>query len=134
MFNTATATGLKPTRIFELFNPASHTVLIFGPALEEPETRTLLQPVLKALERLSPGLVHTALIVRGDAIAPPFSEMDFILKDSEGHAFQNYSIVGGQLDTVVVRPDTYFGAFVNDLAGVEKYCLWSSDHLLETST
>lgn len=67
----ATATGLEPTRLFELFNPASHTVLIFVPALEEHETRAFLQPVLKALRRLSPGLVHTALIVRGDAIAPP---------------------------------------------------------------
>lgn len=117
----ATATVLEPTRIFELFNPASHTVLISVPLLEEHETRALLQPVLKALRRLSPGLVHTALIVRGDAIAPPFSEIDFVLKDSEGHAFQNYGIVDGQLAIVVVRPDTYIGAFVNDFEGVEKY-------------
>lgn len=117
----ATATGLKPTRIFELFNTASHTVLIFVPGLEEHKTRALLQPVLKALGRLSPGLVHTALIVRGDAIDPPFPEMDFVLKDTEGHAFQNYGIVAGQLAIIVVRPDTYIGAFVNDRAGVEKY-------------
>lgn len=117
----ATATVLEPTRIFELFNPASHTVLISVPLLEEHETRALLQPVLKALRRLSPGLVHTALIVRGDAIAPPFSEIDFVLKDSEGHAFQYYGIVDGQLAIVVVRPDTYIGAFVNDFEGVEKY-------------
>lgn len=91
------------------------------PALEEHETRAFLQHVLKALRRLSPGLVHTALIVRGDAIAPPFTEIDFMLKDSEEHAFQNYGIADGQLAIVVVRPDTYIGAFVNDFDGVEKY-------------
>lgn len=44
-----------------------------------------------------------------------------MLKDSEEHAFQNYGIADGQLAIVVVRPDTYIGAFVNDFDGVEKY-------------
>ena len=113
----------KTMRIFDLFDPTMHTVLVFSSATSEDETRGLTQPVLSALERLAPGLVRTALIVRGDAkdAHVPYAEVDYVLKDAEGYAFKDYGLEEGKSAVVVVRPDTYIGAFALGANGVKRY-------------
>lgn len=117
----AGATDEKPLRLFELFNPALHTVLILSSDSTETPERT--QSVLGVLGRLPSGLVRTILIVTGEAadVHAPSSGVDFILKDSEGHAFKNFGLGDGKSAIIIVRPDSYIGAFIHDATGVEKY-------------
>jgi len=117
----AGATDEKSLRLFELFNPAVHTVLIFSST--PAETPILVQSALSVLGRLPSGLVHTILIIPGDATDAyaAYPSVDFVLKDSEGHAFKNYGLGGGESAIIIVRPDSYIGAFVKDASSMEKY-------------
>ena len=51
----------------------------------------------------------------------PQPEVDYVLKDVEGYAFENYGLEEGKSAVVVVRPDTYIGAFALGADGVQKY-------------
>ena len=97
--------------------------MLFRSATSEDEIRTLTQPVLTALKCIAPGLIRTVLVVRGDAKVMHVSqpEVEYILKDAEGYAFENYGLEEGKSAAVVVRPDTYIGAFALGADGVQKY-------------
>lgn len=117
----AGATDERRLRLFELLSPALHTVLILSSdSTEEP---TLAQSILGVLGHLPSGLLRTILIIPGqatDAYAP-YPSVDFVLKDCEGHAFKNYGLGDGKSAIIIVRPDSYIGAFIHDATGVEKY-------------
>lgn len=121
LVSVAGATDEKPLRLFELFNPALHTVLILSS--DSTEASTLAQSVLGVLGRLPSGLVRTILIIPGDSTDAHalYPSVDFVLKDGEGHAFTNYGLGGDKTAIIIVRPDSYIGAFINDVTGVEKY-------------
>lgn len=115
----AGATDEKRLRLFELFNPALHTVLI----LSSDSTEASTLAVLGVLGRLPSGLVRTILVIPSDSADAhaPYPNVDIFLKDSEGHAFKNYGLGGDKTAIIIVRPDSYIGAFINDVTGVEKY-------------
>lgn len=115
----AGATDEKRLRLFELFNPALHTVLI----LSSDSTEASTLAVLGVLGRLPSGLVRTILVIPGDSADAhaPYPNVDFVLKDGEGHAFKNYGLGGDKTAIIIVRPDSYIGAFINDVTGVQKY-------------
>lgn len=117
----AGATDDNPLRLFELFSPAIHTALILSS--DATEAPSLAQSVVDILGRLSSGLVRTILVIPGDSADAhaPYPNVDFVLKDGEGHAFKNYGLGGDKTAIIIVRPDSYIGAFINDVTGVEKY-------------
>ncbi|EJD01753.1 uncharacterized protein FOMMEDRAFT_126912 [Fomitiporia mediterranea MF3/22] len=118
--------GEKVTRLFEVFNPSTHTALIFTSNPSDATTRE----VLDSMTKLHSGLVRTSLILPKDSsyTAKDISSpgIDFVFKDTEGHAYTGYGINGnGELEkattVVIVRPDAVVGAFAMSKAGVDRY-------------
>ncbi|KAI5121047.1 hypothetical protein M0805_008623 [Coniferiporia weirii] len=111
-----------PTRLFDVFSPSKHTVLVFASTHSAGKTQAMLDP----FKALIPGLVHAVLIL------PPQSsfdasmrsaEVEYVYEDTKGHAYGGYglSTEDGTPTVVIVRPDGMVGAFARTVAGVEKY-------------
>ncbi|KAK0434565.1 FAD binding domain-containing protein [Armillaria borealis] len=85
-------------RLFELFGVSHHTILVFG-------------------------LIRTVQIVRADfgrhVECGPFCA-DYTVEDTRGHAYDAYSLTEGCC-AVVVRPDGFIGAIVQDNDGLRQY-------------
>ncbi|GJE86853.1 ubiquinone biosynthesis hydroxylase [Phanerochaete sordida] len=100
------------TRLFDIFGPMHHTVLLFGGA----ETG-----VLDILHALPPGFVKVlAIQAPGEAFA---HNGDVILvEDSDVHARKGYGLneQSGPI-AVAVRPDGMIGAFATSAKGLEQY-------------
>ncbi|EKM55694.1 uncharacterized protein PHACADRAFT_94045, partial [Phanerochaete carnosa HHB-10118-sp] len=108
--------GGTDTRLFDIFSPAHHTVLLFGVSEKEAEmlgvARTLPSDLVKILLVSSPGEVHVA--------ANDVSSI--VVEDKDGHGRRGYGLEG-QADSVavVVRPDGMIGAFATSAKGLERY-------------
>ena len=110
------------TRLFDIFKPTKHTILILLTDPDAKKSLSLIQHVLSKIEKLAPGLFTTALIIPsttpdGDV---PNVGVDYVLKDSDGHTFKNFGLEGKSY-IAIVRPDGIVGAFASDVAGVEHY-------------
>ncbi|KAA1471043.1 hypothetical protein DENSPDRAFT_818920 [Dentipellis sp. KUC8613] len=104
-----TKTG-KATRLFDVFGPEHHTVLIF--------TDGEITSVLPPLARLPSGSIRTVVILSQDAApAETVEAADLVLQDKKGYAYPAY----GAIHVAVVRPDGVVGALVGGAPGVEKY-------------
>ncbi|EJC99073.1 uncharacterized protein FOMMEDRAFT_161305 [Fomitiporia mediterranea MF3/22] len=111
-----------PGRLFDIFNPAIHTVLLFvadGPAVEQ--ARAIISP----FSSIDPGLIQKVLVLPAGTDPSNIStrEMKHVVVDSEGHAFTNYGVDPSESSptVVVVRPDAMIGAFLKTEAGARKY-------------
>ncbi|KAJ7485703.1 FAD binding domain-containing protein [Mycena latifolia] len=108
--------GGAVTRLFELFGPAAHTVLVFGGDVEAH------QAVARALEGWPQGTVRAVRMQRAGTAAEiaPFGE---VLQDREGHAYAGYvsDVAEGELTVVIVRPDGMVGAVVSELDDIARY-------------
>ncbi|EKM55695.1 uncharacterized protein PHACADRAFT_256507 [Phanerochaete carnosa HHB-10118-sp] len=108
--------GGNDTRLFDIFSPAHHTVLLFG--VDEKEAgvlgvvRALPSDLVKILLVSSPGEVH---VTTND-------ESNIVVEDKDGHGRRPYGLEGqtGPV-VVVVRPDGMIGAFATSAKGLEKY-------------
>ncbi|RDX54604.1 hypothetical protein OH76DRAFT_1397960 [Lentinus brumalis] len=109
------ATG-KETSLFEIFKPNAHTVLVFSPK----HAGSGAQEVVAAAQASPLASVTKTLVLGRDGV-PPTIEGASAYHDKEGHAYKAYGVDDGVLTVVVVRPDGYIGAFVNDVDGLQTY-------------
>ncbi|KAF7309292.1 FAD-binding-3 domain-containing protein [Mycena indigotica] len=90
----------KETSLFEVFDVALHTVLLFGASsaaisgLRRPAGATQMVQIL-------PASVDTAPL-KADGV-------DIVLHDARGHAYAGYGVEAGETVVVVVRPDGVVG-------------------------
>ncbi|KAA1479244.1 monooxygenase [Dentipellis sp. KUC8613] len=97
------------TRLFDVFGPEHHTVLVFT----DGEASSALAP----LARVPAGLVRTVAIRSQNALSGEAAAgVDLVLHDRDGHAYPAYGA-----HVAVVRPDGVVGALVGGAEGVEKY-------------
>ncbi|RDX51467.1 hypothetical protein OH76DRAFT_1346666 [Lentinus brumalis] len=110
------ATG-KETSLFEIFKPNTHTVLVFSPT----HARDSGVQEVAAAAQASPLASVTKMLVLGRDGVPTAIDGANAYHDKEGHAYKAYGVDDGVLTVVVVRPDGYIGAFVNDVDGLQTY-------------
>ncbi|KAK0497238.1 FAD binding domain-containing protein [Armillaria luteobubalina] len=105
-------------RLFELFGASHHTILVFVRDLHRCSS------ILKGIASSCPkGLIRTVQIIRADigrhVECGPFCA-DYTVEDTRGHAYDAYSLTEGCC-AVVVRPDGFIGAIVQDNNGLRQY-------------
>lgn len=103
------------SRLFDHFDCASHTVLIFS------EDTYQSYAMVKEVNSWRQGAIRTIQIMKAGTHKDcgPFYT-DLALEDTMGHAYDAYSFVEDCL-TVVVRPDGFIGAIVQDSMGLRDY-------------
>lgn len=115
-------TQTQTTKLFDIFTPNAHTVLIF-PTANEKETQSFVDSVVQKLKGLPNGLVRVVLILPKSHpnTSGSIFGIDIVVRDDEGHAYTNYGLNTDAATVVLVRPDAYIGGIVNGSNGVEKY-------------
>lgn len=109
--------GGAQTRLFDVFCPIYHTVLVFTPDV------TFSKDVLE-VSRKYPGEVVRAVIIlpQGSEVTGETNAAQAdVVVDHGGHAYRAYLAVKGEKKVVVVRPDGVVGAMVHGVEGVEQY-------------
>jgi hypothetical protein len=105
----------EPTRLFNMFKPWLHTVLIFGDGLAPSVLRTLGRYPDKTIQVFS-------IAVQGTPLAAPLNAGTVtILEDQHHHAYTGYAVDKGCDTVIVVRPDGVIGAIVFGVKGLEQY-------------
>lgn len=102
------------TKLFNIFKPWLHTVLIFG--------NNLASPVLRALGRYPNGAIQTFCIVPKGTFLP--APLQMVLEDRDGHAYTGYAVDRARDTVIVVRPDGVIGAIGFGVEGIEQYFDW----------
>ncbi|KAJ7782041.1 FAD binding domain-containing protein [Mycena maculata] len=97
--------------LFDVFDAARHTVLVFSASPERIST------VTQVLSRLPEDTVRCVAIVPSDAAD---LQTEMVLEDTQGHAYSNYDS-NGACDIAVVRPDFVLGALVSSSEALERY-------------
>ncbi|KAF8075005.1 FAD binding domain-containing protein [Lyophyllum atratum] len=96
-------------RLFKIFGPAYHTVLMFTSAHEQCAI------LIQSLSQYPQGTVRSAVIVRrGHAVPTQCQGAGIVLEDLGGHAHEAYGAENGWGLVIV-------GAIVSGLAGLHKY-------------
>ncbi|PBK78579.1 hypothetical protein ARMSODRAFT_947517 [Armillaria solidipes] len=99
---------LGGTTLFSLFKSTVHTVLVFSKWSADLEA---------GLKTLPSAAVQTFVIVDANERLEGVS----MLVDSEGHARKAYMVEEDSPAIVIVRPDSFIGAIVTAVEGVERY-------------
>ncbi|EJC99071.1 uncharacterized protein FOMMEDRAFT_161302 [Fomitiporia mediterranea MF3/22] len=113
-----------PNRLFDIFNPAMHTILLF---VADQSLIEQANAIIAPFCSIDPGLIQKVLVLPAgtDAsnISASFCDAKHVIMDSEGHAFTNYGMDPSNESptVVVVRPDAMIGAFLKTVAGTRKY-------------
>ncbi|EIW80606.1 hypothetical protein CONPUDRAFT_166087 [Coniophora puteana RWD-64-598 SS2] len=109
-------------RMFDIFEPTRHTVLIFAPTPENA------RPMLEALDRQGSGRDKWTEVVSSVVVLPAGATVSdgrlegvLLLEDAEGFAYAGFSPGEGETHTVVVRPDGYIGAVGRSIEGIKRY-------------
>ena len=106
----------EETSLFEFFKLYRHTLLLFdsqGDGLRVKE-------IVAAVQTSSIFGTSKVLILSRDGV-PTAVDGASAYHDKEGHAHKAYGVDGQALTAVVVRPDGYIGAFVEDVNGLQAY-------------
>ncbi|KAG6886207.1 hypothetical protein C0993_010769 [Termitomyces sp. T159_Od127] len=86
-------------RLFNIFTPRHHTVLIFSRALDQ------CPAIIRTLKGLPPDLVQSVVVLsRGQGIPAYCQGVTSVFEDWEGHAHDAYAIKD-EWAVVVIRPD-----------------------------
>ncbi|KAF7982425.1 hypothetical protein HWV62_28549 [Athelia sp. TMB] len=116
------AKGVANTRLFDIFKPYKHTVLVFSSAAPTEQCTA----ILRALERYPKDLiqsvvVHSWQVYKGDDAGLETATM--VLRDKLGHAYDGYAVIPrAEAPTVyIIRPDGVIGGLVHGVEGVDKY-------------
>lgn len=106
----------KLTRLFQLFSPAKHTVLIFA-------GKSDYKAALDALESYSADLVQSVLVVDpGKAVVTVLaSDTLTFVEDTKGYAHDAYKVTEGPSGIFVIRPDGVVGARLGSAEGITRY-------------
>jgi fermentation-respiration switch protein FrsA (DUF1100 family) len=104
------------TRLFDVFGPAAHTVLVFG------GDAAMHEGVKRALGHWLKGTERTVLVRRA-GVKGESGVVGQALADREGHAYAGYAggMAEGEASIVIVRPDGMIGAVVSEAEGIERY-------------
>ncbi|KAG6837349.1 hypothetical protein H0H93_010951 [Arthromyces matolae] len=104
----------QSTRLFNIFTPSHHTVLIFSPALSQ------LPDIVQLLKRLPSSVIQSVLLRRRQEVPMLCNHegVTSIIEDQNGHAHNAYT-VDDQYAVVVVRPDGVVGAILHGMTGLE---------------
>ena len=108
----------ETTRLFDVFKPDVHTVLLFGSGdLKE------LDAALDILRIHPRELFKLVLIVApGAVIQGNVEDLDIILEDTKGNAKEGYGLQDSTAPVMIlVRPDGMIGAFAISERGVQSY-------------
>lgn len=108
-----------PTRLFDIFSPSVHTVLVFATHSSAAQALEMLRP----LKALGEDLFQSFLIVpKGDADNVQFPDGE-VYEDVGGHAYTGYGVevAKSTATVVIVRPDAMVGAFATSVTGIERY-------------
>ncbi|KAK7044484.1 FAD-binding-3 domain-containing protein [Favolaschia claudopus] len=105
------------TRLFDVFGPSTHTVLVFGGDAAAHDSLT------RALTDWPKGTVQTVVLTRRGKSVDSVESGGKVLKDSDGHAYAGYAqdLNDGQMAVAIVRPDGVIGAVAKGAAEVEQY-------------
>ena len=105
-------TGDTGTRLFNIFKPHRHTVLIFSDKVD-------YKSAIAGLEKYPVDLVHRAIISKpGDGMIVADGIDCDVFEDRDGHAYEAYK---GALGICVIRPDGVVGARVRGSDGLHHY-------------
>ena len=102
------------TRLFDVFCPIYHTVLVFAPDAESAAD------ALEVLKRYPRDVVRPVIALAQGSEVTTGAQADVVV-DRGGHAYRAYSMVKGEERVVVVRPDGVLGAIVRGAGGVGHY-------------
>lgn len=101
------------TKLFDIFNPARHSVLVLDPLLADD--------VAEAVGKYASGVVQTIVVhPKGSQDVAVLRSVNAVLVDGEGHAHRAYVAEAG-VAIAVVRPDGVVGALLKGPDGVGKY-------------
>jgi hypothetical protein len=107
--------------LFDAFRPSWHTVLLFCGRSADATAREALLAVI----RQQPGdVVRTILVLQEESTEATHAagDADAVVLDAEQYAFAHYGISpDATVSAVVVRPDSYIGAFVRKPVGLKEY-------------
>lgn len=102
------------TRLFDVFSPTYHTVLVFGPDAASSTD------VLEVLGRYPGDVIRPVIVLPQGSEVTTVPQADVVV-DRGGYAYRGYLVVKGERKVVVVRPDGVVGAIVRGAEGVRAY-------------
>ncbi|KAI0056069.1 hypothetical protein BV25DRAFT_1921304 [Artomyces pyxidatus] len=105
------------TRLFDVFKPTHHTVIVFANGHDCTEAIT-------ALGKYPQGLVRCVMIYpQSSSVLDDVAGGNLAVHDRDGHAYAAYAAGGPLLPVTIaiVRPDGVIGALVGGETGIEKY-------------
>jgi len=102
------------TRLFDVFSPVYHTVLVFAPDAASSTD------VLDVLSRYPKGVIRPAIVLPQGSDVTTGAQVDVVV-DHGGHAYRGYLAEKGERKVVVVRPDGVVGAMVHGADGAQAY-------------
>ncbi|KAL0567907.1 hypothetical protein V5O48_014084 [Marasmius crinis-equi] len=108
------------TRLYEVFEPHMHTVLVFDGHEVDPT------PILDLVASYPLGVAQTVVIYPKGTTAVANDNGSRALEDREGFAYKHYGVEGETQRAkpkrvVVVRPDAYVGALIESVDGLKRY-------------
>lgn len=106
--------GGEGTRLFDLFCPVYHVVLMFV-----PDAASTVD-VVAVLKKYPAGIIRLVVVLPQGSEVSGGAQADVVV-DRGGHAYRAYLVVKGEKKTVVVRPDGVVGAIVHGVEGLEQY-------------
>ena len=117
----APGVGIKaPSCLFDVFDPTRHIALVFRGALNGEAL-----PLHDSLEEFPSGAMLKVLILPPGGEYEPLANslVDYVVRDTMGHAYGGYGLdmLSPSSAAVIVRPDSYVGAFATSPAGIDKY-------------
>lgn len=106
------------TSLFNVFAPWLHTVLFFS-----TNGSSGLEHSLKTVQRYPTDRVRTVLVLPSGSqfSASSAAELNLVLSDQDGHAYEGYGIEGSAPTTAIIRPDGVVGAIVYGSEGIVRY-------------
>ncbi|KAL0953958.1 hypothetical protein HGRIS_005119 [Hohenbuehelia grisea] len=109
--------GSSVTRLFDVYGPAHHTLLVFARKAEDASAfLTAARKAAKDVPLQVSVLAAPGSFKSTDVVA------DYVFVDQKGSARNSYAILPEASTTaVVVRPDGVVGAVVSSVGGVQKY-------------
>lgn len=109
--------GGEVMRLFTMFGPSQHTVLIFA----SNEEITLSDDIL---EMVPADLVRFVVIHKmgSTSKSSTYDRNEWaVVEDSQGHAFRSYDITPDGPKFFAIRPDGYIGARAHTAKGITEY-------------
>jgi hypothetical protein len=107
--------GVGPeTRLFKLFSPGRHTVLVFA-------AKTNYQTVLQVLQTWPGDLVQSVVITQAKGAIVSDQSKATVVEDRDGHAHAAYTGPDDTSAIFIIRPDGVIGARLGKVEGIKRY-------------